>query len=518
MGQPHYYQHGWIEPSTEHESFDVCVYGGNAAGVIAAVASRLQGKSVVLCHPGRYLGGMTTGGLGWTDVGNKDAIGGLARDVYRRVGGHYGEPETWKFEPQAAQSAVAELVAEHEIAVRYVRFLETVRMEGRGIRAVRFLGGSSVEAQVFIDTTYEGDLMAMAGVTYTTGREGNEVYGETYNGAQCMDKHQFDCDVDPYVRQGNRESGLLPHVVPSDIDEGRGDRRIQAYNFRVCMTDDPAIRRPFPKPAHYNPLQYELAARWLSCTTDSVFRKFDRLASGRKTDTNNYGAVSTDYIGANYRWPEASYPERELIFQRHVEYQQGLHWFMANDSRVPASVREAYATWGLASDEFRDTDNWPHQLYIREARRMVSDAVVTDNDCLGTHRFDHPVGMAAYQMDSHNCARIVRDGHVRNEGDVQIKLPAPYPIPFEAIVPRRGECGNLIVPVCVSASHIAFGSVRMEPVFMILAQSAAIAAAIAIDADCAVQDVPYADLKAALEAAGQILETSATNTGEINPA
>ena len=298
--------------------------------------------------------------------------------------------------------------------------------------------------------------------------------------------------------------------------EGSGDRRIQAYNFRVCMTDDESNRMPFPKPASYDSAEYELARRWLHCTRANVFTKFDRITD-TKTDTNNHGAVSTDFIGASYRWPEGDFRERERIFQAHVTYQQGLHWFMANDPGVPDDVRRKYARWGLAADEFTETGGWPHQLYIREARRMISEYVVSEHDCVGATRCEDSVGMAAYQMDSHNCARIVQNGVVKNDGDVQETLPAPYPISFRSIVPSRGEIENLVVPLCLSASHIAFGSVRMEPVFMILAESAAIVASIALLRGSAVQDVPYDELAAELNRVGQVLYTDSSNTEPMNP-
>ena len=506
-----------IRETNEKLSVDLCVYGGTAAGLIAAVRARAENRSVVLLHPGRTLGGMTTGGLSYTDVGNKAAIGGLSRAFYRRVGSRYGVAETFKFEPHVAQSELDALARETSIDVRSYQYLDAVHVAGRRIRAITLLGGLTVEARGFIDATYEGDLMARAGVTYTTGRESNGAYGETCNGRQIHPTHQFDCDVDPYVREGVPESGLLPRVEPErEFTQGSADRRIQAYNFRVCMTDDEAGRVPFLQPSSYDSTEYELARRWLRCTGTDVFTKFDRITQ-TKTDTNNHGAVSTDFIGANYRWPEGGYRERERIFQDHVRYQQGLHWFMANDPGVPEAVRREYSRWGLAPDEFGDTGGWPHQLYIREARRMVSDYVVTEHDCTGRVRCDDSIGMAAYQMDSHNCARIVRNGVVKNDGDVQVKLPSPYPISFRSIVPCRGEVENLVVPLCLSASHIAFGSVRMEPVFMILAESAAFIVSLALLHGCAVQDVPYDELANALSAANQVLYTDVANTEPMNP-
>ena len=516
QGRPRYFDPAWIVPTNQVLDTDICVYGGTAGGVIAAVAAARCGKRVVLLNPARHLGGMTTGGLGWTDIGNKDAIGGLARRFYQRVGAHYGREEEWRFEPHVAAHVLCDMLIERDVDVHQPQFLDAVQMIGSRLTEARMLGGLRVRARQFIDATYEGDLLAAAGVSYTVGRESNGVYGETLNGIQVRDLHQFSHPVDPYVEPGNPDSGLLPGIEPQrGGDLGAGDHRIQAYCFRVCMTDDPSLRVPLARPADFDESLHELSARWLHGPKDAREeplkpngdpRKFDRLCAQHKTDTNNFGAVSSDFIGANYDWPEASYEQRERIFQKHVSYQQGLYWFWANSERVPDRYREVFARWGLAADEFADTGHWPHQLYVREARRMVSDYVITEHDCTGAAVCNDPVGMAAYTMDSHNCHRFVQDGRVLNEGDVQVPPGAPYPISGRAIVPRRGECENLAVPVCVSASHIAFGSVRMEPVFMVLGESAGTIAASAIDQACAVQKLSYALLCDRLQAAHQVLE------------
>jgi len=500
----HYFHPDWIETTDAVLNADIAVYGGTSAGVVAAVAAARRGIAVVLLHPGLFLGGMSSSGLGFTDAGMKEVIGGISREFYRRVGAYYGLEEEWCFEPHVAARVFRDMIDEAGVPVYRRQFLGGVSRDGRRIAEIGMLGGLRVRAQVFIDATYEGDLMAKAGVSYVIGREGNAVYDETLNGFQISRYHQFDCPVDPYIVEGDPSSGLAPFVNPQGGVIGEGDHRLQAYCFRVCMTQDPENRVPFPRPEGFDPLQYVLLPRWLRCTEDDVFAKFDRI-QGNKTDTNNRGAVSTDFIGANYLWADADYETRERIFQAHVTYQQGLHWFMANDPSVPAEIREQYATWGLAKDEFVETDNWPPQLYVREARRMVADYVVTEHDCTGRRRCEDSVGMGSYQMDSHNCQRFVSEGRVLNEGDVQVALEAPYPISYRSIIPRRGECENLAVPVAASASHIAFGSLRMEPVFMILAESAAIAATLAIKANCALQALPYRRLEKALLDAGQVL-------------
>lgn len=511
-GQPFYYKPApRVAADAAPLEADVCVYTANAAGVVAAVQARSMGLSVVLLNPAWHVGGLTTGGLSFTDLGNKAAIGGRAREFYRTLGRHYGKPEEWNFEPHVAERTLQTMLRDAGVEPRhgqYVDRVELARGEGAGprIRELTTTSGLRVRAAYFIDCSYEGDLMARAGVKFTVGREANSEFGEAYNGQQIHASHQFGAKVDPYVRSGDPSSGLVWGIDRDDtFIPGSADQRVQAYNFRVCMTKVPENRVPFPKPAGYDRARYELLARVLATGWKAVFNKFDRI-QGNKTDTNNHGPYSTDYIGGSWGWPEADYAERERIYQDHVNYQQGYHWFMANDPAVPEAIRHEYAKWGLAQDEFKDTGNWPRQLYIREARRMVSDAVMSERHCVGRIPVEDPVGMGAYQMDSHNVRRLVHAGMVLNEGDVQVKLPRPYGISYRSIIPKRGECANLLVPVAVSATHIAFGSIRMEPVFMILAESAATAAAQALKASkAAVQDVDYAKLRAQLQKQGQVL-------------
>lgn len=524
--RPHYFQPGWIEPTDRSIDTDVCIYGGTAAGVMAAMTVVRRGMRAVIVHPGERLGGMTTGGLGETDYGKKDVIGGMAGQFYRDLGTFYGRDEEWKFEPHAAAAVIDGYVKAHDILVYRRQFLERVQMDGQRIRSVLMLGGLVVRAKMFIDATYEGDLMAQAGVTYTVGREANSVYGETINGVQIRSTHQFSSPVDPYVREGDPTSGVLPFVNErAAAPAGSGDGRVQAYNFRICMTDDPALKVDWWRPESFDPRQYELARRWFDSPKDEynellgfqpphLLRKFDvltqRTSGGHlKTDTNNHGAVSSDFIGANYGWPEGGYAERERIFQTHFDYQMGLYWFLANDAAVPQRYRDAFGRWGLAGDEFTDTGSFPHQLYIREARRMVSEYVLTEHDTQHRRSPDDPIGMGSYNMDSHNCQRFISHqggrAQVMNEGDVQLPPAGPYSISYRSIVPRRGECENLLVPVCVSASHIAYGSVRMEPVFMVLGESAGTAAAMAIVAGCTAQSVDPKNLREELSRAGQRL-------------
>jgi len=514
---------------------DVVIYGGTSAGIVAAVQATAMGKSVVVVSPDTHLGGLSSGGLGWTDSGTKAVIGGLAREFYRRIKRHYDTPAAWVhqqpaeyklyrpaddamwvFEPKVAEAAFEAWVREHEIPVVRDAWLDRERgvaNQGERIVSLTTLDGRTLAGKMFIDATYEGDLLAAAGVSFTTGREANATYGETLNGVQTKraKSHQFTNKVSPYVVPDDPASGLLPriHAGPPG-EEGGGDHRIQAYNFRICLTNVAANRVPFPKPAGYDPLQYELLLRDLQAGSRHVFGKFDPAPNG-KTDTNNHGSFSTDNIGMNDDYPEASYERRREIIAEHAAYQQGYFWFLVNDPRGPEDVRTKMGQWGLAKDEFPDNGHWPHQIYVREARRMVADVVVSEGHVRRTTPTPDPVGMGSYTMDSHHVQRYVAHdetgrAYARNEGDIQVSPGGPYPISYRAIVPRQEECENLLVPVAVSASHIAYGSIRMEPVFMILGQSAATAAALAIDGGLTVQEVPYDALRERLLADGQVLE------------
>ncbi|MBO0699352.1 MAG: FAD-dependent oxidoreductase, partial [Zavarzinella sp.] len=515
--------------------YDVCVYGGTAGGVAAAVQAARMGKSVVLIEPSKHIGGMTSGGLGWTDSGDKAAVGGIAREFYQRVKRHYDKPESWQygkredykpyrpaedamwtFEPHVAERILGELISEHRerIAVhtaeRLDRSARGTKVEGKRIVAVRTESGLTFAAKVFIDASYEGDLMAAARVSYTVGREPNSKYGETLNGverAQNKHSHRFVVKVDPFVKPGDPASGLLFGIEKDPMPkDGEGDHRLQAFCFRLCMSNVKENSVPFPKPADYDEAKYELLFRNFEAGDLRFPMKPDMMPNG-KTDTNNNCAVSTDYIGQNYKYADASYEDREKIVRVHESYQKGLMWTLANHKRVPQKIRDEMARWGLAKDEFTDNGNWPHQIYVREARRLVSDYVMTEHDCRRSRATPEPVGMGSYNMDSHNCARYVTaEGFVQNEGDVQVSPGGPYQISYRSMVPKAGECPNLLVPVCVASSHIAYGSIRMEPVFMVLGQSAATAAVLAMDDKVDVQKVEYAKLRDRLLKDKQVLD------------
>lgn len=526
------------EPSNRDlpaHSLDIVVYGGTSSGIIAAIAARRSGKSVALLEPSQHLGGLTTGGLGSTDIGKKYAVGGLAREFYHRVRLHYRRNDAWvhetpdgykhrfprfspdqdtmwTFEPHVASKIYREMLTEAGVQPLLGQRLDRERgvekTDGR-VASLSTESGQAFVGKMFIDATYEGDLMAAAGVSYHVGREANHVYGETLNGVQPRlntKNHRFTHQVDPYVVPGDPSSGLLWGIQHTDLpSDGSGDKSIQAFCYRLCTTDVAANRRPWPKPVDYDESRYELLLRNFEAGDHRVPWHPVPMPN-RKTDTNNNHAFSTDYIGGNYDYPDADYASRERIIEDHLSYSQGLLWTLANHSRVPGDVREHFQRLGLARDEFVDNDNWPPQLYVREARRMISSYVMTEANCRGEQTAADAVGMGAYGMDSHNCLRYVSPaGYVRNEGDVQVHGFEPYAISYRSIVPKEDECKNLFVPVCVSSSHIAFGSIRMEPVFMVLGQSAALAASQAIDEGAIVQRVDYARLANTLREAGQVL-------------
>jgi len=533
--------------AADEPAYDLVIYGGTSGGVAAGVQARRMGKTAVIIEPGKHLGGLTSGGLGATDIGNKGAIGGVSREFYQRIKRHYSDPANWKhqkpaeyrpnrgsdatnedamwtFEPHVAERIMEDFCKENGVVVvkgERLDLAKGVTKEGGRIASIRLESGKVVRGKMFIDATYEGDLMAKAGVSYTVGREANSQYDETLSGVQVANatKHQFVKPVDPYVKPGDPKSGLLPRVVTGPpAPDGSGDKKVQAYNYRLCATDKPENRRAWPKPANYDEKQYEILLRNFEAG-DLRLPWNPVLMPNRKTDSNNNFAFSTDNIGMNYDYPDGDYATREKIIQEHIDYQQGLMWTFANHPRVPQAVREHFTNWGLAKDEFQDTDNWPHQLYVREARRMVGGYVMTQHNCQGRVTAEDSVGLAAYTMDSHNIHRYVdAAGHVRNEGDVQVGGFPPYGISYRSLVPQESECTNLFVPVCLSATHISYGSIRMEPVFMVLGQSSATAAALAIDAEVNVQDVDYAKLRERLLADKQVLEwTGPRPTPGIDP-
>jgi FAD dependent oxidoreductase len=506
--------------------YDVVVYGDSSGAVIAAIAAKREGRSVIWINPTQFPGGMSASGLGATDfLGRRNTFGGIASEFYDGVAKAYGTDFVRSFEPHVGKQTFEKMIADAGVTVVYGELLNRalghgVKFNGKRIDAITTLSGKTVRGKMFIDATYVGDLMAAAGVTYTVGREPEKQYGEDMAGVRRgdtnprvhytqKDKDHFTKEVDPYIKPGEPSSGLLPHVyhIP-DLTNGQGDRKIQAYNYRVCLTSNPENRIPIEKPAGYRDIDHELLLRNFEAGDTRLPALVEPLAgAGKKVDWNNMHAVGSDYAGANWEYPEASYERRREIEKEHETYIRGFLWTMANSPRVPEDIRKKTAVYGLPKDEFTNNGGWPWMIYIREARRMQSDYVMTQLDCEGKRRAPDPIALGSFGMDSHCVQHIVTPhGKVQNEGVIWRVPPRPYGISYRAIVPKRGECENLFSPICLSASHVAHGSIRMEPVFMALSQSAAIAAGVAIEKNISVQEVPYDVLLKKLIAAKQIVE------------
>lgn len=524
-----------VSSARSAETYDIVVYGGNSGGVMAAVQAARMGKTVALIEPGKHLGGMTSGGLGFVDVGDPKTIGGLGREYFHKVWEHYQDDANWTWEkkrkmpgqhaplpdddqtmwivePSVAERIFDRMAADAKVTVVRDERLDRksgVKKAGQTIVSVAMESGRTFEARMFIDATYEGDLMAAAGVSYVVGREGNARYNETINGIRPKPAPgRFPENIDPYVVKGDPTSGLLPRIYP---DWGGklwdADRGVQAYNYRLCLTKNPKNLVPLEKPANYDEKQYELLFRFIEAGgAKDKFLKPDAIPN-LKTDTNNNGYISTDYVGMNWDYPEADYATRERMAKEHELWIRGLIWTLQNHPRIPEATRKQYAPWGLAKDEFTDNGNWPYQLYVREARRMTSDYVVTENTAMRKEKVADSVGLGSYHMDSHAIKLFVSpEGFVSSEGGMFVHIPGPFAISYRSIVPKRGECTNLLVPVCSSATHAAYGTIRMEPVFMVLGQSAATAACLALDRNVSVQELPYPALREKLLTDKQVLD------------
>ncbi len=544
--------------TTERRKVDVCIYGGTSGGVIAAVALAKLGRSVLVIEPTRHIGGMTSGGLGWIDFGRASTIGGLTKQYFDDVRAYYAAAKIpnngWSVEPHVAEELFEKLIAKHKVEVIREARLASVDKDGKRIRSItldqapvdsrgapaalpqekKFL---VIEAAMFMDCSYEGDLLAAAGVSHRSDREGRNEFDEEYagvgyseiateraNGSQAA---KIPLRIDPYVRPGDPASGLLPFVSAATLTaEGRRDPAVQACTFRLCLTKSDPI--PIAPPANYDPLNYGLVHRYLAALDaahepllpgDLYFNfgkklpyphprllKITRLMHG-KTDVNSGSCgISMDVVnGGAERYANGSWAERAKIWHAHEDYQRGYLYFLRTDDRLPEWLRQEISPWGLPKDEFRDTGGWPAQLYIRQARRMVSQFVISQSFCEHPVAREDSVGCGSYSLDSHVCQRLVKDGAVIHEGGFYHRLEKPYPIPYAAIVPREDECENLLVTFCVSTTHVAFASVRMEPPFMILSESAALAVDQALQEGTSVQKINQAKLRKRLLAAGQIL-------------
>lgn len=514
---------------------DIIVYGNSSAAVISAVQSARMGKNVLFISSDDCIGGLTASGLGATDINNYKAIGGISREFYQRVNQYYNRPEAWicqdkeeyftsilkrvftgrnqeeelqwVFEPHVAQKIFKQMLEEQKVDIIFgkIQQKDGVITENGVIKQIKLTDGSTYTANVFIDASYEGDLMAQVGVSNFIGRESNTVYNETMNGILPNNNvKKSPVKIDPYIIEGDKTSGLLPFIEEKQPGQpGEGDKRIQAYCYRFTLTNHPDNLAVIEKPQDYNPLWFEYIARLLKGNPDWMLTNVITITPmpNKKTDINH-----ADFVGANYEWPQASYERREELKAMHRAYALGLIWFLGNDERVPEHIRTEMKKWGLPKDEFTDNDNFPYQLYVREARRMVSDYVMTEHEVTGSKTAPQAVALGTYWFDSHIVSRFVdEDGALRDEGGFWSSQTI-YPISYLSIVPKKNECPNLIVPVCLSASHAAYGSIRMEPVYMVLGQSAAVAAALCADSNMAVQDLDYNQLRAKLLEYDQILE------------
>lgn len=519
---------------------DVVVYGGTAGGVVSAIAAAQEGASVVVLEPTGHIGGMVTGGLGWTDIGVQQSIGGLSRRFYQRVYEYYLQPGAWKHEtrdaflkrargmvneadrvwwavePSVATAVLRQLAAEANVKIVTGQRLKAVKKAGARIESLTTESGDTYAGRIFIDATYEGDLLAGARVPYRVGREGRADYGEELAGVvpeAWSTRKQWDVDLRPYGPDGKLLFGVQDVARGRD---GEGDRKVQAYNYRICLTDAPENRIPIPRPERYDASRYELLARYISAKGDAInltgpkggsLLKIDGMPN-RKTDINDGAPFSTDYIGANWDYPDGDLATRQRILADHVDYTKGLLYFLGNDERVPARIRQQLQRWGYPKDEYTANGHWTPQLYIREARRMVGDYVMTQHDLQQRREKPDSVGMGSYNADSHHLQRIVNaDGFVRNEGNPNDRAMGhkAYEIPYRCLTPRRTDADNLFATFCVSATHMGFASLRMEPVFMILSESAGVAAVTAVKKNIAVQDVPIGPLQQQLVARGQRL-------------
>jgi hypothetical protein len=505
---------------------DLLVYGGTAGGVITAVSGAREGLKVVLLEPGRHLGGMATGGLSRTDFGHKEVLGGYALEFYWRVGlkyemNRFANEVAWFYEPHVGEQVFAEMLREAKVEVHFgqrLRERQGVSKTGATVEAITAEDGTVYRARMFADCSYEGDLMAQAGIHYTFGREAIQQYQESLAGVRDRTpKHQFLVPVSAKDASGK----LLPEISSApEGATGSADKKVQSYNFRMILSDDPKNQVAFPKPPNYDPHRYELLARLLAAMTaklgrPEILQEVTLIAPipNHKADFNNQGAFSTDYIGGSWDYPDGSYARRAEIWQAHIDYTKGYFYFLAHDPRVPKSLQDEVNSWGLAKDEFQDTENWPNQLYIREARRMVGDFVMTQKDVQTELTKSDPIGMGSYNSDSHNLQRIVNaEGNAENEGDMQVAVK-PYQIPYRVMVPKRAEATNVLVPVCFSASHVAYSSVRMEPQYMIIGQAAGVAAAMALRDKKAVQDIDPRQLTARLKEQGTVVENRPPVTG-----
>ena len=507
------------------KSYDVIVYGGTAGGAMAAIAAAEQDVKVALLEPRRHIGGMLSGGLGRTDMDRQQyVIGGYAREFFVRAGGYYNKDISWTFEPKVAEEILNKWVEKAGVEVFFGQRVDSVSLERNIIRRIKMENGSEFAAKVFIDSSYEGDLMARAGVSYTIGREGRDKYGESFAGIKEIQpgQHQISVPISPYDSSGN----LLPYVIDdSNVGAvGDGDKKVQAYCFRVCLTEVKENQLPITRPKDYDAARYELMRRYLNkrkALHKSIWLPLgiSRMPNG-KTDINSGGGVSTNLPGASWEYPDADYKRRQEIWEEHLSHTKGLLYFLGHDEAVPEEIRDEMNRWGLAKDEFIDTGHWPHQMYIREGRRMLGEYIMTQHDVQSKRKKYDTIGIGGYNMDVREVQWIAKQIYwfplpkkmVLMEGYFTHPVE-PYEIPYRCLLPRQAECNNLLVTSCVSASHMAYSSLRMEPQYMIMGQSAGVASALAVKSERDVHLIDITILQEELKKQKQILSLE-----DVNPA
>lgn len=517
-----------ISHAAPEKTYDLVVYGGTPGGIACSIAAAREGKSVLLLETTKHLGGLTTGGLSHTDVGPRpEIIGGIAKEFFVKVDALYADPnrtaskDFWYQEPHIAEQAFTAMLQEAKVDVVFGSRVKNVEKKGARLSSLTTLDGRTYEGRLFVDASYEGDVMALAKVDYYVGREGRAAFDEPLAGFRpapfrfrekeymvSPDKkytHGTPAKISAYGKDGK----LLPGINTKWTEPGTADNKSQAYNFRVILTNNAANRVPIPKPVNYDPLRYEILARIIDAFPGVRYEKLVFLGAlpNQKFDANASGLVQgTDHVGGNVDYPDADYATRDRIWQDHREYVQGFLWFLANDPRVPAELRAQASEYGLAKDEFTDNENWPYQLYVREARRMRGQYMMSQRDCQKAITKPDSIGMGAFILDSHAVQRLVdKEGYVIDEGNFDIPV-RPYQIPYRSVTPKKEQCENLLVPVALSATHVTYGSIRMEPQFMILGHSTGVAAAMALEKNLPVQDIDIAALRTKLVAQGQVLE------------
>ena len=504
------------------EEADVIVYGATPGGFCAAIAAAREGAKVLLLEPSAHVGGVNTGGLSFSDSNQtvRSTLGGLFEEWHQRIAADYAEHGVklpydvatknnvvWTYEPHVAARVTNAMLKEAGVTVLTKQPLEGVEKEGARIVSLRTSAGVHT-AKVFIDATYEGDLMAKSGVVWHLGRESRDEFGESYAGRQYPKQKM--------AINGFDANGLpLPFITTvNQGDDNAGEQTVMVYSFRLCLTKDPAIRVPFPEPKAYDASRFEIVRRYFQKYPNAPLPWDLYPLPGGKFDANNgIGKMfSMGLVGEANGWCASDPAGRVKMAEAHKQYTLEFYKFLTTDEAVPAKIRATMAEFGLCRDEFPETDHWSPQLYVREGRRMDGRYTLTQKDVLEQPAKEDPIAVSSFPIDSHDCRRIALPDGVLNEGTIMpVRMPGrphgyAYHIPYRAITPSTSECSNLLVPVALSATHVAYCSVRVEPTWMTIGQSAGIAAALAAKAGVTVQALDYAQLRARLLAQHQVLD------------